>query len=206
MIDFIKLQAMMHEKFGFNAPKNPLILDDEFFKMRLNFLLEELSELANAAGFTGGVSEFTGKFQYQKEEFPEYNKEGILDALVDLQVVLLGTAHLLGFFNQSPTIQVPGAFDDRIVENTNPSYSIFEEAYNRVWQANMKKVACQSAEESKRGYKIDLKKPVGWKPPVLTDLVKGLFSYCVDCKCELEVPHAPQSDHKCPACFAASNH
>lgn len=71
-----------------------------------------------------------------------------LDALVDLVYVALGTAHLHGFN--------------------------FREAWRRVHTANMSKVLAKSADESKRGYALDVVKPVGWLPPDHSDLVRKL--------------------------------
>lgn len=42
---------------------------------------------------------------------------------------------------------------------------------HRVVHANSFKEVVKSADESKRGYKYDLKKPAGWREPILTDLV-----------------------------------
>lgn len=75
----------------------------------------------------------------------EFALEKQLDALVDLVYVALGTAHLHGFD--------------------------FKEAWRRVHKANMKKVRAKSAKESKRGSKLDVIKPAGWKAPTHKDLV-----------------------------------
>lgn len=77
-----------------------------------------------------------------------------LDALVDLAVFLMGTVELLGWSEEQ-----------------------FEEAYNRVMAANMKKVVAHSSGIiSKRGYKKDLVKPEGWKAADLTDIVDGTWT------------------------------
>lgn len=69
-----------------------------------------------------------------------------LDALVDLVYVALGTAHLHGFD--------------------------FEAAWDRVHEANMKKVRAQRAEDSKRGSLFDVVKPADWEPPDHSGLVE----------------------------------
>jgi predicted HAD superfamily Cof-like phosphohydrolase len=175
MINMINLQTVMHNHFGVQVPSSPKMLDKEHMKMRLNFLLEELLELAANSGFGLACnSEFAVGFT--EDSTLEINPEEILDALVDLQVVLLGTVHLLGFFGQATMTQLPKSFIEKIpkgrmlVANT-VELSIFEEAFNRVWQANMQKVPVTSAEESKRGFAIDLRKPDGWEKPDHSDLV-----------------------------------
>ena len=70
-----------------------------------------------------------------------------LDALVDLLVFTLGTAYRQGMGN------------------------VFDEAFNRVMNANMAKQLAPTAADSKRGFKSDLVKPAGWTAPDLTDLV-----------------------------------
>jgi len=191
MIDIIDLQKRFHDHFEIKCPSSPIILDREHLKMRLNFLLEELKELSNACGFSLKDETIAPDKNFKP------NAEQILDALVDLQVVLLGTVQLMGFFNTTPTFLQP------TIENSNGivKHSVFEEAYLRVWVANMKKVRCESAADSKRGFAIDLKKPQGWVPPILSDLVKGFFGYCKDCNCELQEPFGSTGELKCDACL-----
>lgn len=90
---------------------------------------------------------------FMSEEVTEYisacamgDAEEALDALVDIVYVALGTAYLHGFD--------------------------FNEAFRRVHAANLKKVRVDHAGESKRGSIYDVRKPVGWRPADLSDLVK----------------------------------
>lgn len=71
--------------------------------------------------------------------------EGQLDALVDLSYFVYGTAYRQG---------LP-----------------LDEAFYRVHVANMTKVNAETSSDSKRGYEMDIVKPEGFEPPVLTDLV-----------------------------------
>ena len=71
--------------------------------------------------------------------------EDALDALVDIMYVVLGTAWMMNL----PIM----------------------DAWDRVHAANMKKVRVENASESKRNSSYDLKKPEGWSPPDLSDLV-----------------------------------
>lgn len=93
MIDMVTAVKIFHEKFEISYDGPPRILDDELLNNRLKFLFEELTELTDAAVVD--------------------DQEGILDALVDLVYVALGTAHLMGLN--------------------------FDEAFRRVHMANMKK-------------------------------------------------------------------
>jgi predicted HAD superfamily Cof-like phosphohydrolase len=83
---------------------------------------------------------------HQQEELAELlkgtyekDKEQVLDALVDTVYVALGTAYLMGFN--------------------------FCEAWDRVHEANMKKIRMKTKRSP-----IDIVKPVGWKSPKLKDL------------------------------------
>ncbi len=80
----------------------------------------------------------------------QHDYEMALDSLVDLIWFACGTAHVHGFD--------------------------FDEAWKRVREANMAKVRATDASQSKRGTKLDIVKPEGWKPPDLSDLIKGLPS------------------------------
>lgn len=87
-----------------------------------------------------------GRVQMMLEELIEFmdaaratDLPGMADALVDLEYFLLGTAAMMGLPH--------------------------DEVFSAVHQANMQKVLCASAEESKRLNKLDVKKPAGWAPP-----------------------------------------
>jgi predicted HAD superfamily Cof-like phosphohydrolase len=89
------------------------------------------------------------RYECMLEEVNEYrvanNREDELDALVDLAVFLFGTVDRMGF-------------------NDN-----FYRAYVRVSKANLEK---ELGPNNKRGgFKLDLRKPEGWVPPNLSDLV-----------------------------------
>lgn len=103
-----------------------------------------------AAPLEPGVSEF--RVGFMREELREYleavrdkNLHEQFDALVDLTYVVLGTAAMHGFD--------------------------FNEGWRRVHEANMKKVRVESADDSKRGHRFDVKKPEGWQAPSLFDLL-----------------------------------
>jgi predicted HAD superfamily Cof-like phosphohydrolase len=70
----------------------------------------------------------------------------MLDALVDLQIFLLGTVYRHGFSE------------------------IYETAFDRVMDANMQKQLAGESHKSKRGFARDLVKPIGWVAPNLSDL------------------------------------
>lgn len=90
------------------------------------------------------AQEFRVKFM--KEELQEFqdsyeveDMHGAADALVDLAYVVHGTALMMG---------IPWA-----------------ELWKEVQKKNMEKQRAKSADESKRGSKLDVIKPEGWTPP-----------------------------------------
>lgn len=114
-----------HRKFGLHPLGSEFT--PEVVEYRVDFLKEELKELIVA---------------YAKDD-----KEGVLDALVDLVYVAMGTADLHGYD--------------------------FDEAFRRVHAANMQKQRAGTAEHSKRRTALDVIKPAGWQAPDLSDLVTG---------------------------------
>ncbi len=91
------------------------------------------------------------RINFMREELKEYEDastlEDQIDALVDLVVVAMGTAYLHGFD--------------------------WEKHWHEVFMANMKKERVNSADQSKRGHAMDLRKPEGWKAPNHTQHFKG---------------------------------
>lgn len=134
-----------HEKFDLAYVGPPRVLTRELFEFRLGFMQEELDEWAKSTERGLSEVERSGSpdlFHYESQ------LEKQLDALVDLQYVLLGTAYLQGL---SP---------------------VFPDAWASVHKANMAKVRAQSIQDSKRGSLFDVVKPVGWEPPDHLDLVR----------------------------------
>ena len=115
----------MHVKFGLEQDERPQDLTPEEKAFRIVAMREEIAEYEAADAL-----------------------EDILDALVDLQVFLLGTVHRHGM------------------------HEVFTEAFNRVMAANLAKELAGTSEASKRGFARDLVKPEGWVAPDLKDLVK----------------------------------
>jgi predicted HAD superfamily Cof-like phosphohydrolase len=113
----------MHKKFDLAADQAPKALPDDEKNFRIVAMQEELDEYADAN-----------------------TRADELDALVDLQVFLLGTVYRHGFAD------------------------VFDEAFNRVMDANMQKMLAGEALHSKRGFARDLVKPAGWTAPNLSDL------------------------------------
>ena len=130
--------AEFHAKFGLTYGGPPRVLDDALAEFRRKFLEEELRE----------YKEDMYKASYDVQFRPERVTErlaSMLDALVDLVYVAVGTAEYHGF--------------------------PFAEAWRRVQAANMAKVRAASAADSKRGHAMDVVKPPGWVAPDHTDLV-----------------------------------
>jgi len=121
------LVAQFHNKFEVPLVEKPGDLFDEAtFKFRQKFLQEELDELVVA---------------YQNKDVP-----GVLDALVDLVYVAVGTADML---------RLP-----------------FDAAFMEVHRANMEKERAPSAEASKRGSAIDVIKPPNWTAPDIAGVIQ----------------------------------
>lgn len=127
-----------HEKFDLRPSSDSLVKDQhmceedvrdriELLMFRVGFLQEELSEYCLAVG--------------------RGDREKALDALVDLEYVLLGCAVLHKF--------------DR-----------YDEAFERVHAVNMmKERASSDGSNSARTSKFDVIKPANWKPAYLGDLL-----------------------------------
>ena len=140
--DIVSDIEAFHRKFALPG-KHPLgVLDPEVAGFRLRFLHEELNEYA--------THEYAAQRE-KKESNPDlanytFHLGEMIDGLVDLVYVAVGTAYLHGFD--------------------------FREAWRRVQTANMKKVRAQSKEESKRGSTFDVVKPEGWEKPTHIDKVE----------------------------------
>lgn len=153
-----------HEKFGLRTGNHgdvgPAPQDRGLLGFRLNFLLEELSELMEATG---------AEFQafYDPEEAPAEDGSRKLadlkivmsddsdliddakafDALLDLNYVSHGTAHLLGY--------------------------PWQIGWNAVQAANMaKERAAKDGSDSKRGSAWDVVKPPGWTAPNIDKILQ----------------------------------
>lgn len=130
--------AEMHKKFGVNPIVRELSAENlrTFLKFRIDFLREELDEMVDAS------------------ENPEYSKpanraEDIVDALIDLCVVAIGTLDALDV-------------DSNL-------------AWDRVHEKNMQKNPGVNANRKNELGLPDLVKPAGWTPPTHADNV-GLLS------------------------------
>lgn len=106
-------------------------------------------------GFTNCENAFL-RIKRLREEVQEITEailnndmEEILDGLVDLEYILHGTTLAYGLQH------------------------VYDEAFDRVHEANMKKQRATSASQSKHNTRYDIIKPEGWEPPVLSDLIQG---------------------------------
>jgi len=79
----------------------------------------------------------------------ENNIDDAIDALIDLVYVVHGTAQFMGISPEQ-----------------------WQEHWDIVQNANMQKIMVESADDSKRGYKFDIKKPAGWQKPVHLPIVE----------------------------------
>lgn len=131
--DWIADIAAMHAKFGVNSVVRTFdqVKLRTFLEFRLNFLQEELDEM--------------------REAMKRGTPEDIVDALIDLSVVSIGTLN---------------AFDIDAYE-----------AWNRVHKKNMEKEVGMNATRPNPLGLPDLIKPSGWTAPTHADNV-GLLARC----------------------------
>ena len=145
-----------HEKFGLpRNPRRPQHPTRELLEFRLNFLLEELTEIVKGAG-----AFFEPQYGYDPEE-PNGVLEGmtvrlrdtdhwdhaqVFDGLIDLVYVAYGLAHIEGY--------------------------PWTEGWDEVQRANMTKERATDATASLRGGTWDVIKPPGFKPPDIEGLLK----------------------------------
>lgn len=140
----------MHQKFEISPERNdnPQCLTDEEYKFRCKAMMEELIEYCQEV-FEADKNKFKriyDLFSKLIDESPIRFDVGDtlgdqFDALIDLSIFTMGTA----------------------VEHRFP----FEEGFNAVMDANMKKRLFKEGDPDKRGFKKDLVKPQGWKAPNL---------------------------------------
>lgn len=143
-----------HTKFGLPTPATvpPQALTFDLLKFRLNFLIEELRELAEAYHLDN-LSENLRVLQIGLSIIPkpedvvvDLAKAG--DALIDLTYVALGTLHFMGL----------------------PGNGMWDE----VQRANLSKERATGADDprSKRGHASDVVKPAGWVGPQHEELIE----------------------------------
>ena len=150
MIDLVPGQLFrdigrFHDKFELKPTEDSgHRLPQDVLKFRIKFMLEELQEYAAAVDAIVISDPQACDAAFVGEEF---DAEQALDALVDLCYVALGTAFLHRFR--------------------------FNEAWDRVQAANMKKVRASGDDDplSKRKHNKDVVKPPLWEPPILKDLL-----------------------------------
>lgn len=157
-----------HRKFDLrhtnDGATGPALLDPMLLSFRLNFLLEELSELCDAMGakfYTRDGVGPDGLLQSLAITVPAdtvaIDHAQAFDALLDLNYVSHGTAHLLGY--------------------------PWQEGWDAVQRANITKERATSAEASKRGSSFDVIKPEGWTPPDIEAILHGHGFYKPGTEC-----------------------
>ncbi len=121
-----------HKFFNQVVSNKPTKINKETINLRLNLILEELSEIAEGCGkeilsdFIVKLHDKSVKLHSKNESNPDgkFNINEIFDALLDTQYVLSGTVLAFGF------------------------QDIFEEGFQQVHESNMTK-ACYSLDEAK---------------------------------------------------------
>lgn len=144
MINLLRDVMTFHEKFGIDYDGPPRVLPPGLWQFRVNFIREELKEYEEAA---------------DAGDLPK-----MLDALLDLIYVAVGTAILHGF------------------------RSIFSAAWDRVQDANMVKERATAGTEGKRPWEFDIVKPPDWEPPTFDDLLRAARGTSVEAVTEIGEP------------------
>lgn len=111
-----------HEKMGMAPGTRPIRLPRAIFQNRIDFIHEELTETVEA--------------------YNDTDYEGVVDGLIDLVYVVLGTAVMMG---------LP-----------------WQQLWKEVHSANMRK----KPGVSKRNMPFDAIKPEGWRPPDLFSILE----------------------------------
>jgi predicted HAD superfamily Cof-like phosphohydrolase len=146
-----ELVGDFHQKFELPTIDDgpPHDIPRKLIEFRLNFLLEELLELASGYGYALTIEWASGaqpKFMFFRRKYAETKLPEVADALIDLVYVALGTAQL----------------------HALPWSALFAE----VQRANMTKCRAAQAQDSKRNSTFDVVKPHGWKPPEIAKILK----------------------------------
>jgi predicted HAD superfamily Cof-like phosphohydrolase len=138
--------AAFHNKFGlaYNGP--PRALPKDLRSFREDFIREEFREYVTA-GHALSILTTPDDGHLDEAEIAKH-LEDQLDALVDMVYVILGAAYLHGYELK------------------------WQEAWNRVHEANMKKVRANAENTSTRSQAFDVVKPKGWVAPDHSDLVE----------------------------------
>ena len=119
------------------------------------------------------VTAFHRKFELPQQQFP---------SLPDLEILQLKLKHLHEELQEiedgvdaKDLEQVFDGIIDLVYVSLGLAYFCnlpFNEGWQRVHWANMKKIRAMRAEDSKRGSTFDIIKPEGWQAPKLEDLIR----------------------------------
>lgn len=139
-----------HEKFGLDnctrQMPGPREVSDDLLEFRLKFLLEELREFGEAVGYHLVMDNEEIKFERNPGSPAKIDHEKAFDALIDLNYVSLGTAHLFGY--------------------------PWPVGWSAVQRANMAKERAKEAKQSARGSTWDVIKPQGWTAPDIKGILR----------------------------------
>jgi predicted HAD superfamily Cof-like phosphohydrolase len=138
-----------HRKFGLTSVTHegyhPRHVPQELLEFRIKFMLEELMEFIEAAGYKLAIDPIEQTSHLLKIS-DRVDHAKMFDALIDEVYVALGTAHLLGY--------------------------PWQQGWDQVQAANMAKVRAQKdGSDSARGSSFDVVKPEGWIAPDIAGLL-----------------------------------
>lgn len=135
-----------HIKFHLEYDGPARVLPPDLSRFRIKFMDEEQNEYCHHEAAASAERYILTASASDPANYA-FHLEHMLDGLVDMVYVVIGTAYLHGFD--------------------------FREAWRRVHAANMKKVRAERVSDSKRGSTWDVVKPEGWTPPSHIDIVEN---------------------------------
>jgi predicted HAD superfamily Cof-like phosphohydrolase len=154
--DWVADNNEMHEKFGVHEAVDKLDAEKllKFIEFRINFLQEELDEAKSAYANLVDIHSKTDIDPVYRDKLVIENGDDIVDAMIDLCVVAIGTLNALGV----------------------DAY----EAWDRVHAANMtKEVGIKASRPNPLGLP-DLIKPAGWVSPTHSDNIGHFRTFMSD--------------------------
>jgi predicted HAD superfamily Cof-like phosphohydrolase len=186
-----------HRKFNLPVASDglPRELTIEELQFRFRFMLEELSEYAEAMGVTFEVREAIAYGNVQKQDLPK-----AFDALIDLVYVALGTAHLHRFPWQEGWDEVQRAnvakercgidhkFKDCADEDCGVDPDFCHEQISDATGTMDDLCQMTRKQHSLRGSALDVIKTPGWKAPDIAQVLARVF-ICPMCDQATSVPH-----------------
>ena len=153
------------------VPQSEHYVDEKLVAFRLRFLLEELNEIVEGAGYcVAHVSEPGGRtfLDMAKKPHGVLNHEKVFDGLLDLAYVTFGFAQVMGYPWQEGWDEVQRANISK--ERCGIDHK-FEASHHNDYE-NCIKCGKPQEQHSLRGSAYDVIKPKGWKAPDIAGILR----------------------------------